>query len=113
MKRTPPRSPIQLSLPFEPARPGLRVIEGGGQPKPRERLNSPEAVMRLLVEASADVLLRRISPERAHEIERQVGKTLRLFESSKGSVRHRQELDRALDALESLMDETRSRKKAR
>ena len=51
---------------------GLRVIRGEGQRR-EEPLASRDAVARVLMEAGADMLLRRITPARAEEIERKLG----------------------------------------
>ncbi|HEY8209728.1 MAG TPA: hypothetical protein VIG99_19710, partial [Myxococcaceae bacterium] len=88
--------PVQLELPLasrrahppEPERPTptpapaptfLRVIQGGGE-RTHEPLTSRDAVVRVLVEAGADLLLRRISPERAQAIEQEVNEILDLFD---------------------------------
>jgi hypothetical protein len=113
VKPTPPRRPVQLSFSFETPRPSLRVIDGGGRRRPPEPLSSPDAVVRVLVEAAADLLLKRISPERAQEIERQVARVLRLFEKATASPRHGLALQKELGALEKLVSETRARKHAR
>ncbi len=116
MKRSklPPHGPVQLSLPLAaPARPGLRVIHGGGRRRAAEPLSSPDAVVRVLVETGADLLLRRITPERAQEIERAVSKVLKLFEEARTSPRHAMSLRRELDTLQTLMSESRAKRKAR
>lgn len=89
-----------------PARPGLRVIQGGGQ-RTFEPLASRDAVVRVLIEAGADLLLRRISAERADEIERKVDRILRLFDQVDASPMLMPVLQRQLDDLEALMRETR------
>lgn len=89
-----------------PARPGLRVIQGGGQ-RVFEPLASRDAVVRVLVEAGADLLLRRISAERASEIERKVDRVLRLFDQVDASPMLMPVLQRQLDDLDALMRETR------
>jgi hypothetical protein len=93
-------------------RPGLRVIQGGGQRR-QEQLSSRDAVVRVLVEAGADLLLRRISPERAEEIERKVDRVLRLFDQVDAAPMLMPVLQRQLDDLEALMQETRSVRAAR
>lgn len=121
--------PTQLDLPFDaraqqappesaaqplpvPNRTGLRVIQGGGQ-KRQEPLASRDAVVRVLVEAGADLLLRRISPERAEEIERRVDRVLHLFDKVDESPILMSVLKRQLDDLEALMRETRDLRTAR
>jgi hypothetical protein len=93
-------------------RPRLRVIQGGGQ-REREKLASRDAVVRVLLEAGADLLLRRISSVRAEEIERQVEAILALFDRVDQDPRRMPELQRRLEDLESLMTETRALKPAR
>ncbi len=93
--------------------PGLRVIRGEGQRRPDEALTSRDAVARVLMEAGADLLLRRISPARAEEIERQVDRALELFDRVDDNPLVMPVLRRHLDALEALMRETRERRPAR
>lgn len=93
-------------------RPKLRVIQGGGQ-RQREKLASRDAVVRVLLEAGADLLLRRISSVRAEEIERQVESILSLFDRVDRDPRRMPELQRRLEDLEALMTETRARQPAR
>ncbi len=100
----------QLEFAFNPpARPGLRVIAGGGT-RVQERLSSRDAVARVLVEAGADLLLRRISSERAAEIERTVDRVLRLFDRVDQVPALMPVLQRELDDLEALMRETREKR---
>jgi hypothetical protein len=98
--------------PVAQGRPRLRVIQGGGQ-REREKLASRDAVVRVLLEAGADLLLRRISSVRAEEIERQVEAILSLFDRVDQDPRRMPELQRRLEDLESLMTETRALKPAR
>jgi hypothetical protein len=93
-------------------RPRLRVIQGGGQ-REREKLGSRDAVVRVLLEAGADLLLRKISSVRAEEIESQVEAILDLFDRVDREPNKMAELQRRLDDLEALMTETRARKPAR
>jgi len=72
------RDDRQLEFPLGEA-PKLRVIQGLGQ-KQQEPLASRDAVTRVLIEAGADLLLRRISSERAEAIEREVDEILELFD---------------------------------
>ncbi len=92
---------------------GLRVIRGEGQRRQDEPLTSRDAVARVLMEAGADMLLRRISPERAAEIERQVDRALDLFDRVDANPLVMPVLRRHLDALEALMRETRERRSSR
>lgn len=94
------------ATPAAPARAGLRVIQGGGQ-RTQEKLGSRDAVVRVLIEAGADMLLKRISSERAEHIEQRVNKILDLFDRVDDSPALMPVLQRQLDDLESLMTETR------
>jgi hypothetical protein len=107
-------SPEQLELPLsapsprkEPVKKALRLIVGEGRGRP-EPLESRAAVVRVLVEAGADLLLRRISAARAGEIQRSVDQVLRLFDAVDATPALLPILRRELDALESLMTQTRS-----
>lgn len=93
----------QLQLPL------LRVIQGGGQRK-QELLKSRDAVVRVLVSAGADLLLRRISPERAEEIEKRVDRLMGLFDHVDARPELMPVLERELNDLEALMTETRERR---
>ena len=86
---------------------GLRVIEGGGQRRQDEPLVSRDAVARVLMEAGVDLLLRRITPARAAEIERKVDRVLDLFDRVDAAPLLMPVLKRHLDELEALMRETR------
>jgi len=88
----------------------LRVIQGGGE-RTREPLTSRDAVVRVLVEAGADLLLRRISPERAQAIEQEVNDILDLFDRVDATPGLMPVLRRRLDELEALMGETRDRRR--
>jgi hypothetical protein len=99
--------------PSRAAGPGLRVIRGEGQRRPDEPLTSRNAVARVLMEAGADLLLRRISPARAEEIERQVDRALELFDRVDANPLVMPVLRRHLDTLDSLMRETRELRPAR
>lgn len=140
MSRSQREGPVQLELPFmarrahpapaaapEPVAPVraqastptppptakasfLRVIEGGGE-RTREPLTSRDAVVRVLVEAGADLLLRRISPERAQAIETEVNEILDLFDRVDATPGLMPVLRRRLDELEALMSETRDRRR--
>jgi hypothetical protein len=90
----------------------LRVIQGEGR-REVEKLGSRDAVVRVLLEAGADLLLRRISAERADEIERKVDRILRLFDQVDDQPVLMSVLQRQLDDLEALMRETRAQQPAR
>ncbi|WP_141619829.1 hypothetical protein [Myxococcus sp. AB036A] len=92
--------------------PGLRVIKGEGKRR-EEPLASRDAVARVLMEAGADLLLRRISPARAGEIERKVDRVLDLFDRVDVAPVLMPVLKRHLDELEALMRETREVRAAR
>lgn len=111
MRRRPKTVPEQLELPFgapsaPPISKGLRLIQGGGESE-QERLESRESVVRVLLEAGVDLLLRRISAERAEEIESRVDRLLSLFDGA-DSEESRARLRAELDDLERLMTETRA-----
>jgi hypothetical protein len=118
MKKKEPPAHLQLELPFsaearpapepapKPRGPALRVIQGEGKRR-HEPLQSREAVVRVLVEAGADLLLRRISPERAGVIQRSVDQVLHLFDQVDATPALMPVLRRELDALEALMTQTR------
>lgn len=95
--------PRQLELSL---RPRLTVIRGEGKAKV-EALTSRDAVARVLVEAGADLLLRRISPERAEAIEQDVDEILELFDAVDEDASQLPALKARLDALEVMMRETR------
>lgn len=105
------RDERQLNLPLE-TKPRLRVIQGLGQ-KQQEPLASRDAVARVLIEAGADLLLRRISPERAEAIEGEVDEILKLFDLVDKNPLVMPVLQRKLDELEALMRETRERRAQR
>ena len=90
--------------------PKLRVIQGLGQ-KQQEPLALRDAVTRVLIEAGADLLLRRISSERAEAIEHEVDEILRLFDMVDDNRLLFPVLQRKLDALEQLMRETREKRR--
>ncbi|WP_095982510.1 hypothetical protein [Melittangium boletus] len=85
----------------------MRVIKGGGQRRRDEPLASRDAVARVLMEAGVDLLLRRITPTRAAEIERKVDRVLELFDRVDAAPVLMPVLRRHLDDLEALMRETR------
>jgi hypothetical protein len=99
-------TPAQLELPLTPR---LKVIKGLGQKKSAESLSSRDAVARVLIETGADLLLNRITHARAEAIEHEVDQILALFDRVEKNPQALPELSRRLDALESLMRETRER----
>jgi hypothetical protein len=107
---TSPSGPLPARRAPSPARPAagrLRVIQGEGQRRRDEPLSSRDAVARVLMEAGVDLLLRRISPARAAEIEHQVDRVLDLFDRVDAAPLLMPVLQRHLDDLEALMRETR------
>ena len=96
---------VQLELPLA-TRPKLTLIKGEGR-RADEPLTNRDAVARVLIEAGADMLLRRISPERAEYIEQQVEEVLALFDRVDREPTVFAELKRRLDDLEGLMRQTR------
>jgi hypothetical protein len=99
--------------PGEPSEPRkLRLIRGLGQKK-QEPLVSRDAVARALIEAGADLLLRRISSDRAEEIERLVDEALHLFDLVEANRLLVPVLARKLDELEVLMSEAREQRQTR
>ncbi len=95
----------QLELPLS-AKPKLTLIKGDGN-RVQEPLTNRDAVARVLIEAGADMLLRRISAERAEYIEQQVEEVLVLFDRVDKYPAAFAELKKRLDDLEALMRETR------
>ncbi|WP_370458864.1 hypothetical protein [Aggregicoccus sp. 17bor-14] len=91
----------------------LRVLPGGGQRRQEEPLGSRDAVVRVLLEAGADLLLRRISSVRAEEIEGRVDRILELFDRVDQVPALMPVLRRQLDELEALMRETREVRRVR
>src|SRR5215471_17695637 len=92
MRRRTKRTDNQLELPLDRA---------------SNSYGSPDAVVRVLIEAGADLLLRKISSQRAEEIRRRVDTVMGLFDRVDGSPQLIPALKRRLDELESLMRETR------
>ena len=99
------RDERQLELPLA-GKPKLTVIKGEGK-RIHEPLQSRDAVARVLIEAGADLLLRRISHERAEEIEQRVDEILNLFDKVDRRPALMNTLKEKLDDLEQLMRETR------
>lgn len=121
MRQSKKSGPTQLDLPFSEEDPGsratqsaretrppLRVIEGEGTRKEEPPIVSREGVVHALIEAGADLLLRRISSERAEEIRRAVDRIMVLFDRVDTSPQLMPVLRRQLDELEDLMRETRA-----
>ena len=71
------------------------------------------AYSNIVGEAGADLLLRRISSERAEEIEGRVDQILRLFDQVDSNPLLLSVLKRKLDDLEALMVQTRDRRSTR
>jgi hypothetical protein len=105
--KPPPAPPVSRQAPTV-----LRVLKGGGQ-RVHEKLKSRDAVIRVLVEAGADMLLRRISVERAEEIQENVDRILSLFDRVDLAPDLMPVLERELGSLEALMTETRGLRSAR
>jgi hypothetical protein len=100
------RDDRQLQLPLAPK---LRVIEGLGQ-RQAEPLASRDAVARVLIGAGADLLLRRISSERAEEIEAHVEEILTLFDKVDRTPILMPVLSKKLEVLEGLVRESREKR---
>ena len=103
MKR---RDDRQLSFDLKPQ---LKVIHGDGQRRP-DPLTSRDAVARVLMEAGADLLLRRISVPRAEAIETEVNEILSLFDRVDRQPELMPRLEKRLAELEALVRETRERR---
>jgi hypothetical protein len=95
----PKAAPPPRTAPTAQAPRALRVIKGEGQRRD-ETLRSRDDVARILVSSAADVLLRRISPDRAHAIEQRVERVMRLFERVDAHPVLLPRLRRELDELE-------------
>ncbi len=105
------RDDRQLELPLQQA-PKLKVIQGLGQ-RTIEPLADRDAVARVLIEAGADLLLRRISSVRAEAIEQAVDEVLALFDQVDRTPALMPVLQRKLDDLEALARETRDQRSQR
>jgi len=90
----------------------FKVIRGEGQ-KRAETLHSKDDVVRLMVGTACDVLLKRVSPDRAHEIQRRVDRIMRLFERVPADPVAVALLRRELDDLESLYREGQQKRGAK
>lgn len=102
------RDDRQLPLPLHPR---LQVIQGEGKPK-GDPLRSRDAVARVLIDAGADLLLRRISVPRAEAIEAEVNAVLALFDRVGSQPELMPQLEKRLAELEALVQETRERRQA-
>jgi hypothetical protein len=87
------------------ARPKLSVIPGDGKPEPRP-LRTRNDLAGVLVGAASDLLLRRISSVRAHEIEKRVDRLMDLFDRVDSEPLMMKVLRRELDDLEALLKES-------
>ena len=86
-----------------PEGPPLRLVQGGGAGRPPEALDSREAVTRVLVGATADLLLRRITPPAARDIRTQVERVLALFDAVDAGAPREATLGPALRTLEAMV----------
>lgn len=89
----------------------FRVIKGEGQ-KREETLHSRDDVVRLLVGTACDVMLKRISPDRAHEIQRRVDRIMRLFDRVPADPVATALLRRELDDLEGVYRDGQDRRRS-
>src|SRR5262249_33095096 len=92
----------QLELPLQKKPAALRVIKGEGKARPDPLVNR-DAVARVLVFAGVDLLLKRISPERAEAIEQRVDEALDLFDAVDRDPSAQPRLKAVLDDLERLV----------
>lgn len=93
-------SPAEKRPPSTPtAERTFRVIKGEGH-KREETLHSRDDVVRLLVGTACDVMLKRITADRAHEIQRRVDRIMRLFDRVPADPVATALLRRELDDLE-------------
>lgn len=106
---SPPRP--RTAPPAQPSR-AFRVIQGE-RARRDETLRSRDDVARLLVAAAADMLLRRITPDRAHAIEERVERVMRLFERVDSQPILLPVLRRELDELEAIWREGEHRRRPR
>ncbi len=105
--REPAPAPITAAAPR-----GLRVIRGEGKRRD-ETLRDRNDVTRVLVGAAADLLLKRISPDRAQELARRVAKIMRLFDRVDDEPALMLLLRKELDDLEAIVREGREKHEAR
>lgn len=102
-----PLAPFQPPPVVAPERRAFRVIRGEGRGRD-ETLRTRDDVARLMMASAADMMLHRISPERAYEIEEQVERVMRLFDKPRSAIIDSQ-LRLELDDLEALWREGRVR----
>jgi hypothetical protein len=107
----PPATPRRTPSEAHPSR-TFRLIKGGGEGRD-ETLSSRDDVARLLVAAAADVLLRRITPDRAHDLEERVERVMRLFERVDAEPVLLPVLRRELDELEAVWRGGEHRRRSR
>lgn len=105
-------APRALSASEQARARGLRLIQGGAEGRD-ETLRDRNDVARLLAASAADLLLRRISTARAHEIEARVSRALRLFDRAQTEPLARPILRRELDQLEAIWREGQQQAKQR
>ncbi len=99
---------LQAATKIRGAHPPLRMIKGEARRRKDRAILSRDGVVRVLIEAAADLLLRRITSERAEEIRGAVDRIMTLFDRVDASPELMPVLKRQLDGLESLMRETRA-----
>lgn len=87
---------------------GLRLIQGNAEGRDGT-LRDRGDVARLLAASAADLLLRRISTARAHDIEDRVNRVLRLFDRARTEPLAHPILRRELDELEMIWREGQRR----
>lgn len=100
----------QRNAPRPTAAPFLRVIDGEGRAR-ADKLRSRDDLARVLVGAAGDMLLKRISAPRGHEIQKRVDKLLALFDRVDREPLLEPILRRELDALEELLRESKKAKR--
>lgn len=93
-----------------PAQRAFRVIRGEGKRRD-ETLKSRDDVARLLVGSACDLLLKRISPDRAHGIQVRVDRVMRLFDRAQDDSVAMALLRRELDDLERLYREGQEKRR--
>jgi hypothetical protein len=97
--------------PRAPAAPRqLRLLKGEGRGRDAT-LRSRDDLARVLVGAAGDMLLKRISAPRAHEIQAQVERLLALFDRVDREPLLEPVLRRELDGLEALLRESKPKRR--
>lgn len=113
--------PLPIDAPRDPPAPrplsaapprAFRVIRGEGQ-KRADPLKSRDDVARMLVGSACDLMLKRISPDRAHEIQQRVDRIMRLFDRVPADPVASALLRRELDDLEKLYREGQEKRPPR